>query len=61
MLSSLIFNPKHVTIRTQHEFAAPRRHDASAWIVEKSSNRIAAVLNLPKVPVRLIGLIDFVH
>jgi hypothetical protein len=57
MLSSLIFDPKHVTIRTQFEFAAPRRHDAS----EKSSNRIAAVLNLPKVPVRLIGLIDFVH
>src|SRR5208283_4485585 len=48
--------PKHVTIRTQYEFAAPRRHDASAWIIEKSSNRIAAVLNLPKVPVRLIGV-----
>jgi hypothetical protein len=56
MLSSLIFKPNHVTIRTQYEFAAPRRHDASAWIVEKSRNRIAAVLNLPKVPVRLIGV-----
>jgi hypothetical protein len=41
-----IFDPEHVTIRTQYEFAVPRRHDARACIAEKLSNRFLASCRL---------------